>query len=231
MIKAEVVIIGAGPVGLFQVFELGLLGIKAHVIETLDKPGGQCSELYPDKPIYDIPACPAIGAQQLTDNLLEQIAPFEATFHFGQEVTFLEKQNDGKFVVKTSTGNEFLAEAVIIAAGMGSFTPVKLRVPGVERFEGNQLVYSVKDPEQYAGKDIVVLGGGDSALDWVLALQPIANSVVLVHRNTKFKAAPASVAKMEALCEAHEMQFLLGNVSDFVEENEKTKRSIKKPNR
>jgi thioredoxin reductase (NADPH) len=215
VINAEVVIIGAGPTGLFQVFELGLLGLKAHVIESLDKPGGQCSELYPDKPIYDIPACPAIGAQELTDRLLEQIEPFGATFHFGQEVNFLEKQADNKFVVKTSTGQVFLADAVVIAAGMGSFTPIRLRVADIDQFEGNQLAYNVKDPQQYRNKDVVVLGGGDSALDWVLALQPIVNSVTLVHRNLKFKAAPASVAKMEALCEAHEMQFLLGNVSDF----------------
>jgi thioredoxin reductase (NADPH) len=215
MIKTDVVIIGAGPCGLFQVFELGLLGLHAHVIEALDHPGGQCSELYPDKPIYDIPACPAIGAQELTDRLLEQIAPFNPTFHYGQEVIALEKQPDGAFLLRTSKDQQFLTRAVIIAAGMGAFQPVQLRVDGLDKHDGKTVFYKVNNPEQFRDQDLVVLGGGDSALDWVLELQPIARSLVLVHRSLNFRAAPASVKKMEALCDQLQMQLLTGTVSDF----------------
>lgn len=216
MIKTDVVIIGAGPTGLFQVFELGLLGLHAHVIEALDQPGGQCSELYPDKPIFDIPACPAIGAQELTDRLLEQIAPFDPVFHYGQEVISLEKQADGQFLLLTNKQQRFLTKAVVIAAGMGAFQAVKMRVPGLDEHDGESVFYKVKNIEQFRGQDLVIVGGGDSALDWVLELQPIARSLVLVHRSLKFRAAPASVKKMEALCEDLKMQFLRGSVSDFV---------------
>jgi thioredoxin reductase (NADPH) len=215
-IETEALIIGAGPVGLFQVFELGLLGIRAHVVESLGQAGGQCAELYPNKPIFDIPACPAISGQQLTDNLLEQIAPFEAVFHFNQEVVSLQKQSDGRFLVVTNKGTEFLANAVVIAAGMGSFQPVKLKAAGADVIEGKQLAYSIKEPEQYRGKDVVVLGGGDSALDWALTLQPIANSVVVIHRSQKFRAAKASVDKFFKLCDDYQAQFLQGQVSEVV---------------
>lgn len=216
MIETDVVIIGAGPAGLFQVFELGLLGLRAHVVETLPQAGGQCSELYPDKPIYDIPACPAIGAQELTDRLLEQIAPFEPVFHFEQQITRLLREADGRILLETHTGTRFLTRSVVIAAGMGAFSPVPLRVPGIDKFEGSQLFYQVKDTERFRGKDLVIVGGGDSALDWVLALQPIANSVVHVHRNLKYKAAPASVNKMTELCDKLEMQHVTGNISDYL---------------
>lgn len=212
-IETDVVIIGAGPCGLFQVFELGLLDIHAHVIETLPKPGGQCTELYPSKPIYDIPAYPTIGAQELIDRLMEQIAPFNPTFHLGQQVDVLERQPDDRFYLHTTAGQEFLTKAVIVAGGVGSFAPVKLKVPGVDERLGKDVFYAVKDPAIHTGKDIVILGGGDSALDWALDLQPHANSVLLIHRSEKFKASPASVSKMRELCDAYEMQYLVGNVT------------------
>jgi len=215
-IETDVVIIGAGPCGLFQVFELGLLDIHAHVIETLDKPGGQCAELYPAKPIYDIPAFPTIGAQELVDRLMEQIAPFEPTFHFGQTVTEVKRQADGNFYLRTSGDRQFITRAVIIAGGVGAFEPVRLKVPGTEEHVNKQLFYSVKDPTLHHGKDVVVLGGGDSALDWALDLVGKANSVLLIHRPESFKAAPASVSQMQALCDAYEMQFLTGNVTDLI---------------
>jgi len=227
MIEADVLIIGAGPTGLFQVFELGLLGIRAHVVETLEKPGGQCSELYPDKPIYDIPAFPKIDAQELTDRLLEQISPFQPVFHFGQEVNSLIKQPDGRFLVKTSKGVHFLVSAVMIAAGMGAFQPIRLRVEGIDQFEGESLFYKVYDPEAYRSQDLVILGGGDSALDWCLELQPIANSILLIHRSQKFRAAPASVAKMRALCDHFEMQQITGHVNGFSADSEGHLKQIK----
>ena len=214
-IETDAVIVGAGPVGLFQVFELGLLEIKAHVVDSLPEVGGQCTELYPDKPIYDIPAIPVCSGKELTDALLNQIKPFGATFHLGQEVSSVEKQADGRFLVGTSKGTTFLTKVVIVAGGVGSFQPRTLKVEGVERFSGRQLHYRVKDPAQFAGKRLVIAGGGDSALDWALNFVGKADSVVLVHRRDGFRAAPASVAKMKAHCEQHQMQLLLGQVSGF----------------
>jgi len=216
-IETDVVIIGAGPSGLFQVFELGLLDLHAHVIETLDAPGGQCAELYPSKPIFDIPAYPTIGAQELVENLLEQIRPFAPTFHFGQQVEMLQRLDDDRFHLVTSKGVEFIARAVIIAGGVGSFAPVRLKIEGVEAHQGRDLFYSIKDPGLHVGKDVVVLGGGDSALDWALDLQKTANSVLLIHRSERFKAAPASVSRMHELCANDEMQFLAGNVTKLLE--------------
>jgi thioredoxin reductase (NADPH) len=212
-IEADAVIIGAGPVGLFQVFELGLLEIKAHVIDSLPVVGGQCVELYPDKPIYDIPAVPVCTGQELTDNLLKQIEPFEPIFHLGQEVTAVEKRDDGRFNLETSTGTRFITKTIFIAAGVGSFQPRTLKVDGIEAFEGKQLFYRVKDPSLFEGKNIVICGGGDSALDWALNFVGKAESVVLLHRREEFRAAPASVAKMKELCEQFEMQFLVGQVT------------------
>ncbi|MBP0600192.1 NAD(P)/FAD-dependent oxidoreductase [Herbaspirillum sp. LeCh32-8] len=212
-IEADAVIIGAGPVGLFQVFELGLLEIKAHVIDSLPVVGGQCVELYPDKPIYDIPAVPVCTGQELTDNLLKQIEPFEPTFHLGQEVTVVQKREDGRFDVETSTGTKFITKTIFIAAGVGSFQPRTLKVEGIEQFENSQVFYRVKDPAKFEGKNIVICGGGDSALDWALNFVGKAESVILLHRREEFRAAPASVAKMKELCEQYEMQFLVGQVT------------------
>jgi thioredoxin reductase (NADPH) len=214
-IEADAVIVGAGPVGLFQVFELGLLEIKAHVIDSLPVVGGQCMELYPDKPIYDIPAVPVCTGKELTDNLLKQIEPFGPTFHLGQEVTLVEKREDGRFNLETSAGTRFITKTIFIAAGVGSFQPRTLKVDGIEAFEGSQLFYRVKDPSQFYGKNLVICGGGDSALDWALDLVGKAESVVLLHRREEFRAAPASVAKMKELCEQYEMQFLVGQVTGF----------------
>ena len=214
-IDTDAVIIGAGPVGLFQVFELGLLEIKAHVIDSLPAVGGQCVELYPDKPIYDIPAVPVCTGQELTDNLLKQIEPFEPTFHLGQEVTGVQRREDSRFNVETSTGTRFITKTIFIAAGVGSFQARTLKVDGIEAFENSQLHYRVKDPSIFEGKNLVVCGGGDSALDWALNFVGKAESVVLVHRREDFRAAPASVAKMKALCDEYEMQLITGQVTGF----------------
>ena len=217
-IKVDAIIVGAGPAGLFQVFELGLLGITAHVLDTLPQPGGQCTELYPDKPIYDIPALPIVGAGELIDRLMEQIKPFHPTFHLGQQVTEVRKESEETFYVKTSAGTEFSTRSVIIAGGVGAFQPVELKLPGIETLIDKQVFYKVKDPLQHAGKHIVVLGGGDSALDWALNLHGKAKSVTLIHRSDKFKAAPASVARMQQLCADKQMQFLTGNVTTMHDE-------------
>ncbi|MGH6610323.1 MAG: NAD(P)/FAD-dependent oxidoreductase [Burkholderiaceae bacterium] len=216
-IETDAVIVGAGPVGIFQVFELGLLEIKAHVIDSLPEVGGQCTELYPDKPIYDIPAIPVCSGKELTDALLKQIEPFHAAFHLAQEVTVVQKQEDGRFYVETSKGTRFFTKVVIVAGGVGSFQPRALRVEGIDRFAGTQLHYRVKDPALFHGKHLVIAGGGDSALDWALNFVGKAESLVLVHRREEFRGAPASVAKMKAHCDQHQMQLLLGTVSGFEE--------------
>jgi len=225
VIETDAVIVGAGPVGLFQVFELGLLEIKAHIIDSLAYPGGQCIELYPDKPIYDIPAVPVCTGKELTDNLLKQIEPFGATFHLGQEVSVVEKRDDGRFFVETSKGTQFLTKTIFIAAGVGAFQPRLLKVDGLDKFDGTQLHYRVKDPTLFAGKNLVIVGGGDSALDWSLNFAQEgphkAESVILLHRRDGFKAAPASVARMKELCEALEMQFVVGQVTGIDERDGK----------
>ena len=232
-IQTDAVIIGAGPVGLFQVFELGLLEIKAHVIDSLAYPGGQPIELYPDKPIYDIPAIPVCTGKELTDALMKQIEPFGATFHLGQTVMQVEKQDDGRFYIATDKGTRFLTKTIFIAAGVGAFEPRLLKVDGLDAFNGTQLHYRVKDPAQFKDKNLIIVGGGDSALDWALnfaqggqgsggnASVPKAESVILIHRRDGFKAAPASVAKMKELCDAYEMQFMVGQVTDIVANNGK----------
>ncbi len=205
-ISTEVVIIGAGPCGLFQVFELGLLGIGAHVIDSLAHPGGQCAELYPEKPIYDIPALPVCGAQELVDRLLEQIKPFKAQLHLGHEVSEFARAQDGRFQLATAGGVRFDAGAVVIAAGLGSFQPRRIGVEGAEAFEGGAIQYRVKNAAQLAGKHLVVFGGGDSALDWTLELLGRAASLDLVHRRAEFRAAPASVARMREQVAAGRMR-------------------------
>jgi thioredoxin reductase (NADPH) len=207
----ETVIIGAGPVGLFQIFELGLLGISTHIIDSLSLPGGQCTELYPDKPIYDIPALPICGAQELIDRLLEQVKPFNATFHLGQEVTELRVLGNGKFHIATSTGTRLTAGAVVIAAGVGSFQPRRLSIPGIEPFEGKTVHYRVRSAGDFFNQDLVICGGGDSALDWTVAFCEKARSLTLVHRRADFRAAPATVARMRDLVAAGKMRLLEGN--------------------
>ena len=217
-IQTDTLIIGAGPVGLFQVFELGLLGLKTAVVDALPHIGGQCVELYPDKPIYDIPAVPVCTGQQLTDQLLAQIKPFLPPFYLGQQVEQVEKRGEGDFVVQTSAGTVFHTRAVFIAAGVGAFAPRKLPVEGLEPFEGQNFNYRVKDPSRYHGKDVLIFGGGDSALDWAIELADKAN-VVLVHRRSVFKAAPASVARMRQLCAEEKMQYLEGRAAELIERN------------
>jgi len=214
-IETDVVIIGAGPCGLFTVFELGLLDIRCHLIDILDRPGGQCAELYPEKPIYDIPAYPVISGQELTDQLMEQIKPFEPEFHFNQRVDELKKLDDGRFQIKTDDNEEFIAKVVVVAAGGGSFTPKRPPIAGIEDFEGKSVHYSVRRMSDFEGKDLLIVGGGDSALDWTLNLQPIANSVTLVHRRDKFRAHTDSVNKMLALREAGKIDFHLGQMGEL----------------
>jgi thioredoxin reductase (NADPH) len=209
----ETVIIGAGPCGLFQIFELGLLGINAHIVDSLPQPGGQCTELYPEKPIYDIPALPVCGAQELIDRLLEQAKPFNATFHLGQEVTEVKPLPDGKFQVATAAGTVLKAGAVVIAGGVGSFQPRRLSVPGVEELEGHSVHYRVRTAAEFHGRDLVICGGGDSALDWTVALCGKARSLTLVHRRAEFRAAPATVARMRELVAEGRMQLIEGNVA------------------
>ena len=219
-IKTDVVIVGAGPVGLFQVFELGLQGLSACVIDALPQPGGQCTELYPDKPIFDIPAVPECTGQQLTDNLLKQISPFNPGMHLDQSVDTLEKRGEEDFYLKTSAGTEFECRAVVVAAGAGSFTPVRVRIPDIEKYENTQLLYRVRDPSQHAGKDVVVLGGGDSALDWAIQLAPAAKSLTLVNRTERFRAAQSSVDKLNAMAAAGEANVLMGTLNGFTEQDE-----------
>jgi thioredoxin reductase (NADPH) len=198
-IKTDALIIGAGPSGLFQIFELGLLGIKPDIIDTLPTVGGQCTELYPDKPIYDIPGIPMCTGQGLVDALMEQAEPFNAGFHLGEEVLEVSLQEAGGFRVVTNADKVFDAKTVFIAGGVGSFQPRKLRQPEAEELEDKQLFYRVRNPSQFAGKNIVILGGGDSALDWAMDLAPKVESLTLVHRRDEFRGVQASVDTVESL--------------------------------
>ena len=206
----DAIIVGAGPVGLFTVFELGLWDIRAHLVDILDKPGGQCAELYPEKPIYDIPALPRVTGAELTERLLEQIRPFAPTFHLNQSVERLQRLEDGRWSVETDTGTQLRAPTVFIASGGGRFTPKKPAIPGVDAYEGTGVQYRVLKAGELAGKKLVIAGGGDSALDWVLALQPIAGKVTLLHRRDEFRAAPHSVAAMRALQAAGAIEVVIG---------------------
>jgi thioredoxin reductase (NADPH) len=199
VINTDVVIVGAGPCGLFQVFELGLLGLKAEVVDSIRQPGGQCTELYPDKPIYDIPAIPECTGEELTDAILKQIEPFEAGMHLGEEVQVVRREDDDTFFIETSGGTQFKAKAVVIAAGVGSFQPRQIRVPGAEDYEDKSLHYRVKNPSQFAGQRLVICGGGDSALDWVMDLAGKAEHITLVHRRDEYRGMPDSVAKIRKL--------------------------------
>jgi thioredoxin reductase (NADPH) len=214
-IETDAVIIGAGPVGLFAVFELGLVDIKAHVIDILDKAGGQCAELYPEKPIYDIPGLPIVTGQGLTDQLMAQIKPFGATLHLGQRVDRLQRMEDGRFSLVTDIGTAFLAKVVIIAAGGGSFTPKRPPLPGIEAHEGTSVFYAVRRMEDFRGKDVLVVGGGDSALDWTLNLQPVARSLTLLHRRDDFRGAPHSVEQMRSLVAENKIALVIGQMGSL----------------
>ncbi len=196
--QTDVIIVGAGPVGLFAVFELGLLGLKAHLVDILDRPGGQCAELYPEKPIYDIPGIPICTGQELTDKLMAQIAPFDPQFHLSEMAEELTKLENGHWRLVTDAGTVLEAPVLVIAAGGGSFVPKKPHLAGIESYEGKSVFYSVRQMEQFRDRDVLVAGGGDSALDWFLALQPIANSIALVHHRDGFRAAPHSVDGMRS---------------------------------
>jgi thioredoxin reductase (NADPH) len=229
-IKTDVLIIGAGPVGLFAVFELGLLDMKAHLVDILDKIGGQCAELYPEKPIYDIPGIPYTSAQGLVDALLQQIKPFNAQYHLNEMVETVEKIGDPLFRVKTDQGKEFESKIVVIAAGGGSFQPKRPPIPGVEPYEGKSIFYAVRKMEAFRGKRVVIVGGGDSALDWTLNLAPIASHLTLVHRRSEFRASPDSVNKMMALVGEGKIDFVLGQVTSLQGEGGQLSKALVKTN-
>jgi thioredoxin reductase (NADPH) len=236
--RTDVAIIGAGPVGLFAVFELGLLGLTCHLVDILNRPGGQCAELYPEKPIYDIPAIPVCTGQELTDALLKQIAPFAPEFHFAQMVEGIEKVassdslpprssslppfaggegggNNSLWRITTDQGTNITAKVLVIAAGGGSFVPKKPPIKGIEAFEKSSVFYAVRKREQFRNKRLVIVGGGDSALDWTLNLQEIAGHITLIHRRDEFRAAPDSVEKMRALVAAGKVDLLFAQVSEL----------------
>jgi thioredoxin reductase (NADPH) len=216
IIRTDAIIIGAGPVGLFAVFELGLLDIKAHLVDILPKIGGQCAELYPEKPIYDIPGFPVITGQELVHNLTKQIQPFEPTFHLGEMVEGLETLGTAEkplFRVATDAGTVLEAKVVVIAAGGGSFQPKRPPTPGVEAYEGRSVFYSVRKMEHFRSRRVVIAGGGDSALDWALNLHPIASRVTLVHRRDEFRATPHSVNSMRALVADNRMDLAIAQLA------------------
>jgi len=229
-IKTDVVIVGAGPVGLFAVFELGLLDMKAHLIDILDKIGGQCAELYPEKPIYDIPGIPYTSAQGLVEALMQQIKPFKPQYHLGEMVESVEKIGDPLFRVKTDQGKTFESKVVVIAAGGGSFQPKRPPIPGIEPYEGKTVHYAVRKMEAFRGKRVLIVGGGDSALDWTLNLAPIASGLTLLHRRNEFRAAPDSVNKMMALVQEGKIDLVLGQVTALVGADGNIDKAIVKKN-
>src|SRR3954470_167179 len=229
-IKTDVLIIGAGPVGLFAVFELGLLDIKCHLVDILDKVGGQCAELYPEKPIYDIPAIPKISAQGLVDALMEQIKPFGPTFHLNEMVESIERIGEPAFRVKTDGGKVFECKIVVVAAGGGSFSPKRPPIPGIEAYEGHSVHYAVRKMDVFKGKKILIVGGGDSALDWTLNLAPIVSHLTLLHRRQEFRAAPDSVNKMMKLVGEGKIDFVVGQVTALEGSDGQVAKAIVKTN-
>ena len=199
MIKTDILIIGAGPTGLFTVFEAGLLKMRCHILDSLTQPGGQCIELYPKKPIYDIPAYPEIIAGDLIEKLLQQIKPFNPSYSLGETALTLNKQDDSSFIITTDKGTEISAKAVAIAGGLGTFTPRKPNIPNLDKYEDNGVLYMIKDPNQFKNKTVIIAGGGDSALDWSIYLSEIADKVILVHRRNEFRGANDSVSSVQKL--------------------------------
>ena len=222
VIKTDALIVGAGPVGLFAVFELGLLDLKCHLVDILPKIGGQCAELYPEKPIYDIPGFPSVTGQGLIDNLLKQIEPFNPEFHLSEMVASVESMGTATaplFRVMTDAGTEFETKSLIIAAGGGSFQPKKPPIPEIETYEEKSVFYAVRRMEELRGCDVLIVGGGDSALDWTLNLQPIARRVTLMHRRDEFRAAPHSVEQMRSLVADGKMDLRIGQVTGLRGDN------------
>ena len=217
--KTDVIIIGAGPVGLFAVFELGLLNINCQLIDNLDKVGGQCAELYPEKPIYDIPSRPIVTGQELTDELIKQIKPFKPQFHLNQQVDKITKTGFG-WIIETSSGTKVEAKCIVIAAGAGSFVPRKPPIENIEKFENKSVFYAIRDKSQFKGKDLLIAGGGDSALDWTNELSKNCN-VTLIHRRKEFRAAPDSVSKMQELEKIGKINFLKGQIKEIAETKDK----------
>ncbi len=211
MITTDICIIGAGPVGLFTVFEAGLLKMRCHLIDALPQVGGQLSEIYPQKPIYDIPGYPEVKAQELVDNLMKQIEPFNPTFSLGERVDHLTKQEDGSFVITTSDKTKVHAKVIAIAGGLGCFEPRKPVLENLENFEGKGITYMVKDPEMFRDKKVILAGGGDSALDWTIYLSEVAKKVTLVHRNETFRGAPDSAAKVFDLANNGKIDLILSS--------------------
>src|SRR4249919_1460917 len=228
--STDVIIIGAGPVGLFAVFQLGLAKLKAHVVDILDKPGGQCAELYPEKPIYDIPGIPYITGAGLSDALMEQIKPFHPTFHLGEMVETVEKIGDPLFRITTDRGQVFEAKVIVIAAGGGSFQPKRPPIPGIEAYESTSVFYAVRQMDAFRDKRILIVGGGDSALDWTLNLAPLASHLTLLHRRSDFRAAPDSVNKMMSLVGEGKIDFVLGQVASLEGQGGRIAKAIVKRN-
>ncbi len=215
----DIAIIGTGPVGLFAVFQAGLLGLKCILVDALERPGGQCAELYPEKPIYDIPAYPVISGQDLTDRLMEQIKPFNPEFLYSQQVAGLSKTQNGDFELVTTQGNTIIAPAVFIAAGAGSFVPRKPKVDNLAAFEEKSFFYAVRNRNTFVDRDVVIFGGGDSALDWTLDLLPQVKSLTLVHRRDKFRATPASIEAMRQAVEARRLKLVFGQLDSLAGSN------------
>jgi len=217
MINCDICIIGAGPVGLFAVFEAGLLRMRCHLIDALPQTGGQLSEVYPHKPIYDIPGYPVITAQELVDKLMEQTLPFSPTFTLGERVETFKKNNDGQFELTTNEGTKIAAKAIVIAAGLGSFEPRKPAIPALDKFEKKGVLYWVKHPKELRHKQVVIAGGGDSALDWTIHLADIAKRVTLVHRGDTFRGTPESAARVFELAQQNKIDLILkSNVVDLL---------------
>ena len=208
MIKTDIIIIGAGPTGLFAVFEAGLLKLKCHLIDSLVQPGGQCAEIYPKKPIYDIPSRPEILAGDLVDQLMKQIQPFQPGFTLGETAQDIQKQADGSFIVTTDKGTQHKAPVVAIAGGLGTFEPRKPNLEGLQKWEDNGIDYIIRDPEKYRNQKVLIAGGGDSALDWTIVLAELAQEVTLIHRRNEFRGALDSVEKVQALKDQNKIQLI-----------------------